>query len=157
MVTSTKVGRKFIEIGYMSGIAVSFLGLLASAIYLLYFLSLTPDPAAITDDIKLLSVAAERRMLLLSTAIFVAMSFGFLGFALFLIQAEGDVDGEAEIGDYKMKFARLSPGLFVILCATAIIIVASTHEIRFTKESPQGSPAPHTPVIADPDVDPDKL
>ncbi len=99
---SSEIGKKFIAIGYMAGILISFVGLLASAGFLLLFMVMSPDPASISDTTKLLSVTAERRMLLLSTAIFVGMCFGFLGFALFLIQAEGEVSGEVSVDDYKL-------------------------------------------------------
>jgi hypothetical protein len=138
---ASEVGRKVIALGYMAGIAISFVGLIASALYLWYFMALTPDPVSIDSSAKLLGISAERRMLLLSTAIFVAMSFGFLGFSLFLIQAEGEVDGSIEAGDYKFKFVRLSPGLFVILCATVIIIVASTFRIQYNLNESGGSEA----------------
>lgn len=136
---SSEIGKKFIAIGYMAGILISLVGLLASAGYLFFFMRLSPDPVSISDTMKLLSVTAERRMLLLSTAIFVGMCFGFLGFALFLIQAEGDVNGEVSAGEYKLKLARLSPGLFVILCATVMIIVASTFRIQYSRTDIAGS------------------
>ena len=90
-----------------------------------------------TGEVPSVSLTAERRLSLLSTGIFVAMSFGFLGFALFLIQAKGDVDVDLEKtanesgSSYKLKLARLSPGLFVILCATVIIIVCVTFRIEY--------------------------
>lgn len=140
----SEIGKTFIVIGYVAGIAISFLGLLASAGYLLYFIVLSPDPAAVGD----IALTAERRLQFLSTAIFVGMCFGFLGFALFLIQAEGDTDAEVSVGDYKLKFARLSPGLFVIVCATVIIVVAVTFRIKFSTETEQyvGAPEPNAPT-----------
>ena len=78
---------------------------------------------------------AERKMVLISTAIFVAMSFGFLGFALFLINAKGEAEGSFTMGtNYKIDIARLSPGLFVILCATSIIIIGMVTKINYTVE-----------------------
>jgi hypothetical protein len=68
---------------------------------------------------------------LLSCGIFVGMAFGFLGFALFLlgIRAEMDVDARSEV--YQMKLARLSPGVFVLLCAAVMITFCATHESEF--------------------------
>ena len=123
------VKRDFLVLGYKAGILLSFAGIIASAVYLFAFLRMSPGTA--TDEIQLLSQTAERRLLLLSTGIFVGMSFGFLGFALFLIQAKGDLDLEGSVQDYKLKMARVSPGLFVILCATAIIIVCATFPIEY--------------------------
>ncbi|MEQ1894531.1 MAG: hypothetical protein ABL998_18480 [Planctomycetota bacterium] len=117
--------------GYVAGITLSFLGMIASAVYLYVFIRRGLESGDMTDSLHLLGLTAERRLSLLSTAIFVGMSFGFLGFALFLIQARGDLDVEASTGDYKIKLARLSPGLFVILCATVIIVVAATTKIDY--------------------------
>lgn len=123
--------KRLLTIGYISAIGLAFLGMITSVLYLFYFSYNSPLPEVIERD-TMVAFSAERRMVLLSTAIFVAMSFGFLGFALFLIQAKGDVDATIEIKDYKMKFARLSPGLFVILCSTVIIIYSSTFKITYS-------------------------
>ncbi|MHC4544935.1 MAG: hypothetical protein ACYTDW_10760 [Planctomycetota bacterium] len=123
--------KDYIVFGYKAGIILSFLGILASIIYLFVFVYKNPEPKTITQQITLLALTAQMRLLLLSTGIFVAMSFGFLGFALFLIQAKGDIDVEGSTQDYKLKIARLSPGLFVILCATVIIIVCATFRIEY--------------------------
>lgn len=131
-----KEKRDFLVLGYKAGIVLSFLGIIASALYLFVFLMKSPPSEAIQNQMQLLSQTAERRMLLLSTAIFVAMSFGFLGFALFLIQAKGDLDVEGSVQDYKLKIARLSPGLFVILCATVIIIMCATYTIEYSVTEP---------------------
>ncbi len=149
----SEIGKRFIVIGYVAGIAISFVGLLASAGYLLYFIVLSPDPAAVGD----IALTAERRLQFLSTAIFVGMCFGFLGFALFLIQAEGDTDAEVSVGDYKLKFARLSPGLFVIVCATVIIVVAVTFRIQFEQTTQRSDVLPSPEVIKEPDVPKCKL
>lgn len=128
---STPTKRHFLEIGYMSAIALAFLGMLASIAYLFYFSYKTILPSELVRD-TMVGFTAERRMVLLSTGIFVAMSFGFLGFALFLIQAKGELEAEGSGGDYKIKVTRMSPGLFVILCATVIIIVCATFKVEYT-------------------------
>ena len=132
--------ERFLTVGYVTAIALSLLGLVLSALYLFVFLWLTPR-GPLGDQYQLLGQTAQLRLLLLSTAIFVGMSFGFLGFGLFLIQAKGDVDAEVTVSDYKLKFARLSPGLFVILCATAIIIVCATFRIEFKGGAPPATEA----------------
>ncbi|MEK6564843.1 MAG: hypothetical protein AABZ65_07445 [Candidatus Omnitrophota bacterium] len=131
-----KKKQTFLDLGYKAAIILSFLGIIGSAAYLFFFLAMSPLDK-MTGEITSVSLTAERRLSLLSTGIFVAMSFGFLGFALFLIQAKGDVDIEFEKpanesgSSYKLKLARLSPGLFVILCATVIIIVCVTFRIEY--------------------------
>lgn len=131
-----KKNYKFLEWGYKTSIVLSLLGLILSATYLFYFLYKS-NP----ENIKLetmVGFSAERRMVLLSTAIFVAMSFGFLGFALFLIQAKGDIEGSLELNNTKVNIARMSPGIFIILCATVIIIVSVTFRVEY-KQTPQSS------------------
>ena len=121
----------FLVKSYRAGIWLSFIGIAASAVYLFAFLWLSPVHSVIESQNQLLGMTAERRLLLLSTGIFVGMSFGFLGFALCLIQAKGDIELEGSTADYKLKVARLSPGLFVILCSTVIIIVCATFRIEY--------------------------
>lgn len=130
-----KKENTFLEVGYKAGIILSFAGLILSATYLFVFLWISPELNPAGREIHLLDVVTERRFLLLSTAIFVGMSFGFLGFALFLLQAKGDLDMELETQNYKLKFARLAPGLFVILCATVIIIFSATYRVSVEMKS----------------------
>jgi hypothetical protein len=113
--------NKFIEIGYKAGIALSFVGLLSSAIYLFIFVAMSPDPQSIKDPLQLVSLTAERRL-------------------LFLIQAKGEIDVDSSLGDYKLKIARLSPGLFVILCATVIIIWCANYPIKYDVSGYGGVP-----------------
>lgn len=123
---------KFLEWGYKTAIALSLFSLIASSSYLFYFL-FKSNP----QDIKLetmVGFSAERRMVLLSTGIFVAMSFGFLGFALFLIQAKGDIEGSFEHQHTKINISRMSPGIFAMLCATVIIIFCITFKIEYRQQ-----------------------
>jgi hypothetical protein len=70
------------------------------------------------------------RVLLISCGMFIGLSFGFLGFCLFLFGVKGDVDASLEATvKYKIQLARLSPGLFVILCATIIVSVCLTRNL----------------------------
>jgi len=70
------------------------------------------------------------RILLLSCGIFVGLAFGFLGFCLFLIGVKGNVDANLSSGDrYKIQLARLSPGLFVILCSSLLIVICATYSL----------------------------
>ena len=122
---------KFLGWGYKAAIVLAILGLIFSSSYLFYFLYKSPAPASFKLE-TMAALSAERRMVLLSTAIFVAMSFGFLGFALFLIQAKGEIEGSLDYGNVKVNIARMSPGIFVILCATVTIIYSATFRIHYT-------------------------
>jgi hypothetical protein len=132
IINPMKEPDNFLKFGYRAGIVLAFVGIIASAAYLFVFISTSPDASSFTSEFKLIGLSMDMRLRFLSTAIFVGMSFGFLGFALFLIQAQGEVDVDAEIKDYKIKIAKLSPGLFVILCATTIIIVCATFRVNYS-------------------------
>jgi hypothetical protein len=71
------------------------------------------------------------KMCLISCGIHVGMSFGFLGFALFLLGVKGEMDVNAKSEGYQVKIARISPGVFVILCAAILIGVCVTQKMEF--------------------------
>lgn len=121
---------KFLAWGYKAAIVLAILGIIASSSYLFYYLYKS-DPQLIKVE-TMVGFSAERRMVLLSTGIFVAMSFGFLGFALFLIQAKGEIEGSLDYKSAKVNIVRMSPGIFVILCATIIIIFCATFRIDYS-------------------------
>lgn len=127
---------KFLAWGYKAAIVLAILGIIASSTYLFYYLYKS-DPQQIKLE-TMVGFSAERRMVLLSTGIFVAMSFGFLGFALFLIQAKGEIEGSLDYKSAKVNIVRMSPGIFVILCATVIIIFCATFRIDYSAKF-QGS------------------
>lgn len=145
---------KFLEWGYKTAIALSLISLISSSAYLFYFL-FKSNP----ENIKLetmVGFSAERRMVLLSTGIFVAMAFGFLGFALFLIQAKGEIEGSFEHQNTKVSIARMSPGIFAMLCATVIIIVCITFKIEYRQQGSykdlpglENTPAINNDIIPD--------
>ena len=66
---------------------------------------------------------------------------------------------DATAGDYKLKIARLSPGLFVILCSTAILIVCVTFKIEYqigplpvegSAQPPRADPTPGVRLPVEP-------
>jgi len=124
---------KFLVFIYRGAILIGCLSLISSALYLFYYLFKSPPP----DQIKLetmVSYNSERRMALISTAFSIAMSFGFIGFALFIIDAKGDLEGSAQLPTTSFKVAKMSPGIFAILCATVIIIVCAKIKIEYNVE-----------------------
>ena len=150
--TTEKDQNRFLAWGYKTAIALALFSLLATSAHLFYYL-LSSDTTIISAD-TMAAFNAERRMALLSTGVFTGMSFGFLGFALFLIQAKGEVEGSFEGGGTKVNIARMSPGLFVIACATAIICVSISFKIEY-KQSDTGAdycgmPAPQSAINAAP-------
>ena len=140
-----------LKIGYCAGIVLAFAGLILSAIYLFRFsaqsskvssfdylgnISKVADdlPADFSYEALIISLNAERRMALLSTAIFVAMSFGFLGFSLFLIQADGQIKASGKGGNIEFNITNLAPGGLAILCSTIVILYCATYPITYRLE-----------------------
>jgi len=124
----------YLKFFYRAAVLIAFLCLLGSMSYLFVYLLQSP-PANKIDPRTMTSFNAERRMTLISIAFFIAMSLAFLGFSLFLINAKGDLEGEGNIGDYKIKLTKVSPGMFAILCATVIIVTCANFRIDYKVET----------------------
>jgi hypothetical protein len=71
------------------------------------------------------------RIALLSCGILVGISFGFLGFALFLLGIKESIDVDLNTETYKAKFARMSPGVLIIICASILTGVCATRQTPF--------------------------
>jgi hypothetical protein len=147
--------QRILNIGFLTALALAGASLLMGALYLSVFLwrisssvqGLLADVANRSLPVGSLEVALPAqaniaKVTLLSCAIFVGMAFGFLGFSLFLIGIRAEMDVEASSEAYQVKLARLSPGVFVILCATLLIGVCAVHEVDFRVEAMPGTPAP---------------
>lgn len=88
------------------------------------------------------------RLLLSAIACFIAVSFGILGFALFLIQAEGTFKGNvAREGKSALGLETTAPGLIVFLCATVILWLALKMNITLHTDD---DPAAKDPPAKDP-------
>ena len=125
-----------LQFGYRAGVWMAGDSMLLAGIYLFTFLfesnDLPPNQNQLDVlQMHLVAVTTHNRMLLQSTAVFVGMAFGFLGFALFLIGAKGSSDVKAKLGDRQISLTNLAPGLVVILCATTIIMFAVWKPINF--------------------------
>lgn len=141
--------------GFITGLILAGLCLFLAAYYMINFQNLSsaginqvvnktmskgtvnpPNTASINgNDYQMIRVALATnmyiaRILLLSCGIFIGLAFGFLGFSLFLFGVKGSIDASLSATDkYKLQVARLSPGLFVILCATILIGVCATRSL----------------------------
>jgi hypothetical protein len=171
--------------GFIFALILAFICLAASVWYLSYFLISTSNgvEAILSNSDAALNASQARfelaiqartvmaRLALLSCGTFVGMSLAFLGFALFLLGVKGEMDAEGTVESYSVKLARLSPGVFVMLCACILIGVCSTQRIRFDYErqtippanNNQGSAGNATsnhdykPTLPDPGPPPDDL
>ena len=97
------------------------------------------------EDLLYLAINARlvmARLALVSCGMFIGMAFGFLGFALFLIGVRGEMDVDASRGNadegFHVKLARMSPGIFVILCSTILIGVCVTRrtDLEYDRSRP---------------------
>jgi hypothetical protein len=137
--------QRILNIGFMAALVLAATSLLVGAFYLFFFLwktsssveallNQTQTARISSGDLKI-AISAQlviAKVALLSCSILVGMAFGFLGFSLFLIGVRAELDAEAGKEDTKVKLARMSPGVFVILCAAVMISVSATHPTPFT-------------------------
>ncbi len=87
------------------------------------------------------------RVLLLSCGFFIALSFGFLGFALFLVGASGQSDLAAGSGaGLKLSLSNLAPGSIAIVAATILAGLCATRtlpiNLNFGATPPAAAAAP---------------
>lgn len=90
------------------------------------------------------------KVLLLSCGIFAGVSFGFLGFCLFLIGVEGTVEAQLEGGAaLRLNVAKLAPGAFVIVCSAVLIGVCATGvaATQVTARNPVSVPQANLPDV----------
>jgi hypothetical protein len=135
---------RVMNFGFVAGVVLAALCLVLSAYYLQQFLTATNEgvgdllkqrPAS-ADERSLITMGISARLVmarlaLRSCGVFVGLSFGFLGFSLFLIGVRGVMSARGEYGDAKLTLARLSPGVFVIFCATVLIGLCVTMATPF--------------------------
>lgn len=147
--------QKLLNVGFCAALILAAVCFIAGALYLNSFLTNinrgietlinnANAPGAQSTDTLQIAISANLAMTkvaLLSCGVFVGMSFGFLGFALFLIGIRQEINASGRYEGYYIKLARLSPGVFVILCASILIGVCVTHNVPFLLHS-QGSQSP---------------
>jgi hypothetical protein len=75
------------------------------------------------------------KFILQSCGIIAGVAFGFLGFALFLLGAKGDMDAAFEDSQHKVQLSRMAPGSFVLFIAAILIGLCSTKSV--TLDLPQ--------------------
>jgi hypothetical protein len=140
--TNRKPTAKLFKLGYYLGLAAFFICLLASLAAILLFLKSTyfwVDTLSVGQEligkVELLNARlVMARIALLSCGLLAGLSFGFLGFSLFLIGIDGESDISGEHSDYKITLSKVSPGIIVLLAATILIGVCATRETPFWYE-----------------------
>lgn len=133
-----RFSKRILNIGFLAALILAALAFCMAGLYLLRFADSTNGVVAQamamgqrTDAIsptqlELLQNALGihtyvARVLLISCGMFVALAFGFLGFALFLVGAAGQSDLSAsQGGTYQVTLSNLAPGTIAILAATVL-------------------------------------
>jgi len=161
---SGSFSRSVLNIGFVAALALAATAFVMASWYLTDFVGSThqivrdtlatahagkPISAAnmelLQDGLVIQSYLA--RVLLLSCGFFIALSFGFLGFALFLIGASGQSDLAAEHGTgMKLSLSNLAPGAIAIIAATVLAGLCATRtlpiNLHFGETPPAGVAAP---------------
>jgi hypothetical protein len=135
-----------LNVGFGFALALSVACLILSGVYLFRFLESTNtgiEQVMTRVNDKLPSGSMEMavngrlvmaRVGLLSCGVSAGLSFGFLGFALVLVGVKKEIDMDAQYGDFKVSFARLTPGVLVLLISAVLIGVCVTHRTNFWYE-----------------------
>lgn len=151
--TLGKVTQGLFNFGFIFALVLAGICLFFSATYLHSFL--TSTNAGIDTTIQNIKEGASpgtleviingrlvmARIALLSCGIFVGIAFGFLGFALFLMGIKESVDVDVDSDTYKAKFARMSPGVLIIICSSILTGVCATRQTPFWYENTVSNPA----------------
>jgi hypothetical protein len=159
-IDSPAAGHKFstriLNAGFVFALVLAAVCLVSSALYLYTFLSTTmfkidallaragtPGVSEVLIQLGINAALVSARMALLSCGVFVAMSFGFLGFGLFLIGVKGDIEASGTTETFGLKVARMSPGVFVMTGTLILVGICVTHRTPFDYrlEQPAATPA----------------
>ena len=134
--------QRLLNAGFVVALAISVTCLLLSATYLFTFLrsttasisDISSGKSALTEKIMVLSINAQLasfRLALLSCGMFIGMSLCFFGFSLFLIGIRTEMGVGARYENATVQIARMSPGVFVMLCAVILIGLCATRHTPF--------------------------
>lgn len=139
-----KFPAKLLNGGFVFALVLAGVSLLASATYLVSYL--ISVERSLTEFIPLLGKNTQysdydsliittrvflTRMTLRSCGVFMGMSFGFLGFALFLLGVKGEMDVDLSSERFSLRLARLAPGAFILLCATVLVALCVVYPAPF--------------------------
>lgn len=133
-----KPDRLLLRIGFFAALVMSFACLTFCIFYLVIYqqdtsalvartieASKTPQLSETQQWALQLTSAAHMftsKVMLQSCGIVAGISFGFLGFCLFLMGIDGQIDANIEqTGGAKINVTRLAPGAFILLLSTILI------------------------------------
>lgn len=144
--SSNFVSKKLLSVGFVFALLLALLCLTLSIFYLFqYLVSANTGITQLLDKVAAQQIKLETgqlevlingrlvmgRLGLLSCGVLAGVSFGFLGFALFLLGIRESMDVSVESVSYRANAARMSPGVFLIVVAAILIGVCATRETPF--------------------------
>lgn len=94
-----------------------------------------------TIDLAIQARLMAARFSLLSCGVLAGLSFGLIGFCLFLVGAKGEISATAEMSNVKISLMRMAPGVFVLACATTLIALSVTHSMSLEEDLTPASDA----------------
>jgi hypothetical protein len=118
---------------FVTAVVLAIAGFVVVAVYLFLYLNHaftafspeTMDQLSKMDYGSMQSIIVARsglwKFILQSCGVIAGVAFGFLGFALFLLGAKGDMDASFDDSQHKVQLSRMAPGSFVILIAVILI------------------------------------
>lgn len=158
-----RFSRKILEIGFLTGLLLALACFGLSSYYLISFeqhanAAVTKALADSSGNLSAHQIFATQfalgvhmyvaKVLLLSCGVFAGLSFGFLGFSLFLIGVEGAVDAQLETPSaLRLSVVKLAPGAFVIVCAAILIGVCATGVAPTRIDAQNQATMPQTPAM----------
>ena len=139
--------RRTMDIGFLSALVLAAVAFLMAGWYLSRFADsaqgITTMVVGVAQGGKPISAvglelmqnslgihAYIARVLLVSCGMFVALAFGFLGFALFLVGAASTSDIAAEgVGGFKVSAFSLAPGTVALIAASVLAGICVTRPL----------------------------
>lgn len=137
-----KMTRHILMYSFLAAVVLAIGGFGVVTVYLFRYLHhafASFDMAAIRelsnlDPEKLKPILLARaglwKFILQSCGIIAGVAFGFLGFALFLLGAKGDMDAAFDDSQHKVQLSRMAPGSFVILIAAVLIGLCAVTKVE---------------------------
>lgn len=136
-----RLATRILMFSFAAAVLLAIAGFVVVAVYLFMYLThgfAAFDREAMTQlsgmDLEkmrpiLLARTSLWKFILQSCGIVAGAAFGFLGFALFLIGAKGDMDATFQDSEHKVQLERMAPGSFVILISAILIGLCSIHKV----------------------------
>ncbi|SNT40264.1 hypothetical protein SAMN05421770_11178 [Granulicella rosea] len=139
-----EVQTPLIKWGFFAGLGLATLCLVFTIAYISYYSFYTSDsfqknvPAYLAARnvnnvvAVLMARTAQNKTLLQSCGVVAGIAFGFLGFSLFLLGVQGEVDVDGTFKSQKVSFKKLAPGALIMLASITLVGFSSMHEIALT-------------------------